>query len=206
MTKRTGYHHGNLRAALLDAARSLIETKGTGGFTLAEAARNAGVSPGAPYRHFKDRNDILGALALEGFELFAERLETAWEHGRPDAMTAFARVGRAYLKFAQEDPAAYRAMFDTELAPDDVPGLRRASGRAFDALRTCCAALIERVPPARRPPVDLMSVHLWSISHGTATLFARPGGARGRVPVSPEDVLESNTLIYLRGLGVPPGD
>lgn len=203
-SSRSGYHHGNLKEALLNAARELIDEKGAHGFTLAEAARLAGVSPAAPYRHFKDRNEILGALAVDGFERFAVLLESAWEGGRPDATTAFTRVGRTYLAFARDEPAAYKAMFEAGIALDDTPGLRTASGRAFDALRTSAAALLERVPAAQRPPVDLMSFHIWALSHGTATLFAERSLGRGRVPISSDDVLESGVLVYLRGLGVLP--
>lgn len=203
-TERSGYHHGNLRQALLDAARELIVEKGPEGFTLAEAARMAGVSPAAPYRHFKDRTEILSALATSGFEAFAAQIEEAWQAGRPDAVTAFTRVGAAYLLFARSDPAAYKAMFETSFTNKDFPGLRTASSRAFDTLRTCSSALLESTPDKGRPPVDLMSLHIWSMTHGVATLFSDANFARGRVPVTPEDVLESGVLVYLRGLGVIP--
>ncbi len=203
-SERSSYHHGNLKEALLQAARELINDKGTHGFTLAEAARHAGVSPAAPYRHFKDRNEILGALAIEGFERFAVALEVAWEGGRPDAITAFTRVGRAYLVFARDDPAAYKAMFEAGITLDEAPGLRLVSGRAFDVLRTSASAIVERIPVVQRPPVDLMGFHIWALSHGTATLFAERSLGRGRVPISADDVLESGVLIYLRGLGVLP--
>ena len=203
---RSGYHHGDLKNALLDAARRLIVEKGPNGFTLAEAARLAGVSPAAPYRHFKDRRELLGALAVAGFDDFSERLENAWENGRPDAVTAFTRVGRAYLDFAGKDPAAYNAMFEPGMDLREISGLRTARGRAFDILRTCSAALLARAPGKILPPVDLMSLHIWSITHGVATLFAEGSLGRGRVPITSEDVLESGVLVYLRGLGVIPHD
>ncbi|MGH1419395.1 MAG: TetR/AcrR family transcriptional regulator [Hyphomicrobiaceae bacterium] len=204
--KRSGYHHGNLRQALLDAARRLIVEKGPDGFTLAEAARLAGVSPAAPYRHFKDRGELLGTLAVIGFEDFTNALDTAWENGRPDAVTAFTRVGQAYLSFARRDPAAYKAMFEPGLGLEDVAGLRTARSRAFDNLRSCSAALLARAPKGQLPPVDLMSLHIWALTHGVATLFAEGNFGRGRVPMTAEDVLESGVLVYLRGLGVIPSD
>jgi len=203
-SRRAGYHHGNLKEALLNAARSLIVEKGAHGFTLAEAARLAGVSPAAPYRHFKDRNEILGALAVDGFTRFATTLEEAWDDGKPDAVAAFTRVGRAYLVFARDDLSSYRAMFEAGIALEDAPGLRAASGRAFDVLRTSAAALLDTVPKAKRPPVDLMGFHIWALSHGTATLFAERSLGRGRVPISSDEVLESGVLVYLRGLGILP--
>ena len=78
-----GYHHGNLREALIRAALELIAQKGSAGFTFADAARWAGVSPAAPYRHFRDRDDLLANVALRGFEQFTGVLAQAWDEGRP---------------------------------------------------------------------------------------------------------------------------
>ncbi len=107
-----GYHHGNLKEALLQAALGLIAEKGAAGFTFADAARMAGVSAAAPYRHFRDRDELLSSIAQRGFEQFEPRLTAAWDDGRPDTVTAFERVGRAYLAFAREEPAFYNAMFE----------------------------------------------------------------------------------------------
>src|SRR3954454_2044834 len=87
--ERRGYHHGNLREALIRAALSLIAEKGPAGFTFAEAARSAGVSPAAPYRHFRDRDDLMADVARRGFELFETALAKSWDEGRPDPFTAF---------------------------------------------------------------------------------------------------------------------
>src|ERR1700681_5058419 len=92
-----GYHHGNLKEALLQAALNLIAEKGPAGFTFADAARSAGVSSAAPYRHFRDRQALLADVARRGFELFEERLDRAWNEGRPDPLSAFENVGRGYL-------------------------------------------------------------------------------------------------------------
>src|SRR5260370_20532158 len=108
---RRGYHHGNLREALIEAAVRLSDEKGPGGFTVAEAARAAGVSPAAPYRHFRDGRDLLADVATRGFERFAAALRSAWDEGRPDPSTAFERLGRAYLAFARDEPAHYAATF-----------------------------------------------------------------------------------------------
>src|SRR6187397_2010706 len=113
-----GYHHGNLKEALIRAALQLIAEKGPAGSTFAEAARFAGVSPAAPYRHFRDRDDLLADVARRGFEQFADALTKAWDDGRPDPMTAFERMGRAYLSFARTEPAYYSAMFEAGIAPN----------------------------------------------------------------------------------------
>src|SRR5258708_12481495 len=100
-----GYHHGNLKEALRQAALGLIAEKGAAGFTFADAARMAGVSPAAPYRHFRDRDELLSSIAQRGFEQFEAALTEAWDDGRPDTVTAFDRAAQAYLPFAPADPA-----------------------------------------------------------------------------------------------------
>ena len=100
-----GYHHGNLKEALIRAALDLIARKGPAGFTFAEAARAAGVSPAAPYRHYRARDELLIDVARRGFEQFARALAHAWDEGRPEPFAAFERVGRAYLEFARAEPA-----------------------------------------------------------------------------------------------------
>src|SRR5437763_4952528 len=100
-----GNHHGNLKEALVRAALELIAQKGPAGFTFAEAARWAGVSPAAPYRHFRDRDELLADVARRGFEAFAAALSAAWNGGAPEPFVAFERLGRAYLEFARKEPA-----------------------------------------------------------------------------------------------------
>ncbi|MGO9356906.1 MAG: TetR/AcrR family transcriptional regulator [Xanthobacteraceae bacterium] len=199
-----GYHHGNLKEALLQAALDLIAQKGPGGFTFAEAARSAGVSPAAPYRHFRDRDELLSSVAERGFEQFEKVLAAAWDDGRPDTFTAFERLGRAYLTFARDEPAFYSAMFESGLPLDGNAALLAASERAFAVIRATAERLAALAPPGvARPPALMVALHIWSMSHGVASLFARGDAARRKLPMSPEDLLEAGVLIYLRGLGFP---
>lgn len=201
-----GYHHGNLKEALLQAALDLIAQKGPGGFTFAEAARSAGVSPAAPYRHFRDRDELLASIAERGFNQFEAMLNAAWDDGRPDTPTAFERLGRAYLQFARDEPASYSAMFESGLPIDNYPALNAAGERAFMVIRGAAERLAALTPPGvSRPPAMMMALHIWSMSHGIASLFARGDGARRKLPMSAEDLLEAGVLIYLRGLGFPTG-
>ena len=197
-----GYHHGNLKEALIRAALDLIAEKGPSGFTFAEAARFAGVSPAAPYRHFRDREELLASVALRGFTLFEAALAQAWNDGAPDPFTAFERMGRAYLDFARSEPAYYSAMFEGGVALDSDSGLRQASERAFAVLRRASEALSAHTPATSRPPALMMSLHIWALSHGIASLFARGDSGRRALPMTPEDLLEAAVLIYLRGLGL----
>jgi AcrR family transcriptional regulator len=197
-----GYHHGNLKEALVRAALELIREKGPAGFTFAEAARWAGVSPAAPYRHFRDRDELLSSVALQGFERFAAMLATAWNGGKPSTRKAFDELGKAYLAFARTEPAYYSAMFEAGVPLQDNPELLAASERAFGILRTATEALIADMPAKQRPPVLMMALHIWSLSHGIASLFGRGDAARRALPMTPEELLEAGVLIYLRGLGL----
>jgi AcrR family transcriptional regulator len=201
-----GYHHGNLKEALIDAALELIAQKGPAGFTFAEAARWAGVSPAAPYRHFRDREELLADVARRGFEQFETVLARAWDAGRPDAFTAFDRLGRAYLHFAKSEPAYYSAMFEAGIPPETNPELRETGERAFAVLRGATERLVAAMPAQDRPPVLMMALHIWAMSHGIASLFGRGDAAKRPLPMTPEELLEAAVLIYLRGLGVsaPP--
>jgi AcrR family transcriptional regulator len=197
-----GYHHGNLKEALMRAALDLIAEKGPAGFTFAEAARSAGVSPAAPYRHFRDRDELLASVALRGFGQFEDALTKAWDSGRPDPYAAFERMGRAYLAFARNEPAYYSAMFEAGVPLDSNPELRQAGDRAFATLRTAAEGLIATLPSASRPPALMVALHIWALSHGIASLFGRGDAARRTLPMSAEELLEAGTLVYLRGLGL----
>ena len=199
---RRGYHHGNLREALIGAALDLISQKGPAGFTFAEAARQAGVSPAAPYRHFRDRDALMADVARQGFERFAQRLAAAWNDGRPNPLAALERLGHAYLGFAREEPAYFSAMFESGVPVATHRDLQEASDRAFAVLRGASEAVVAALPPAKRPPALMIALHIWSLSHGIASLFARGDAARRSVPISPEELLEAATLVYLQGLGI----
>jgi AcrR family transcriptional regulator len=198
-----GYHHGNLKEALLRAALELIAQKGPAGFTFAEAARWAGVSPAAPYRHFRDRDELLASIALRGFNLFEAALARTWDDGCPDVFVAFDRLGKAYLNFARTEPAYYSAMFEAAIPLGANPELREAGDRAFAVLRAAAEKICAQTPTRTKPPALMVALHIWAISHGIASLFGRGDAARRTLPMSPEDLLEAEVLIYLRGLGVP---
>ncbi|QHQ34951.1 TetR/AcrR family transcriptional regulator [Algicella marina] len=204
-TPRKAYHHGNLRQALVEATLELVVEKGPLGFTLAEAARRAGVSAAAPYRHFKGREELIEEAALQGFEMFADLMEHAYKDGQPSALSAFSATGRAYLAFARKNPGHYITMFESGVSIAGNSALKAASDRAFGVLTRAADALSQHMPPDRRPPPSMVSHHIWALSHGVVELFAR-GDPGTKSPYSAEDLLESGTGIYLRGLGLIPPD
>jgi AcrR family transcriptional regulator len=197
-----GYHHGNLKEALVRAALELIAEKGPAGFTFADAARWAGVSPAAPYRHYRDRDALLADVAQRGFEAFTAALAKAWDDGRPDVHSAFDRLGKAYLDFAKREPAYYSAMFEAGVPLDADPKLRETGERAFAVLRDAAERLVALMPAKGRPPALMVALHIWSMTHGVASLFGRGDAARRALPMAPEELLEAAVLIYLRGLGL----
>jgi AcrR family transcriptional regulator len=200
--RRRGYHHGHLREALIEVAERLILEKGPAGFTLVEAATRAGVSPAAPYRHFKNREALLAEVARAGFERFAERLETAWDGGRPDALAAFRRMGKVYLDFARYERASYVAMFEADIGDHATPQLMAVSERAFAALTRAAAALGGRMPDGSAPDPQMLGAHIWALSHGIATLF---GSGRAAGKMSDDELyqlFDTGVLVYLRGLGI----
>lgn len=202
---RRGYHHGNLREALIRAALDLIAKKGPFGFTFAEAARSAGVSPAAPYRHFRDRDELVADVARQGFQRFEAVLQAAWGDGRPDPLTGLENIGKAYLAFARTEPAYYAAMFEGGLALDAYPDLLHAGDRAFAILRGAADSVVRHLPPDQRPPAAMLALHVWTLAHGTSALFSRGDGSRRKLPMPPEELLEAGLLIYLNGLGLRPG-
>ena len=152
MSTSTPYHHGDLRAALLQAAGELLETQGSGGLSLREAARRAGVSHNAPYRHFPDRDALLAALAAEGFRMLA------------DSQASAARErGLAYVRFALQHPQRFRLMFGGVVPIGSYPELREQGLRAYKGLEDSFRDLGEDAPVA--------AAAAWSLVHGLANLI-----------------------------------
>jgi AcrR family transcriptional regulator len=200
--RREAYHHGNLREALVEAGLRLIAEHGPAGFTFAQAARLAGVSPAAPYRHFRDQQALVGEIAKRGFDHFATVLQQGWDEGRPEPLVAFERLGRAYLGFARRNPAFYLAMFEPGFPLENDPALLTASERAFGVLRVAAEAIVSTLPEAKRAPAMMVALHTWATTHGIAALFiGKDEQTRRKMPMTPEELLESSMLVYLQGLG-----
>jgi len=202
-SERRGYHHGNLHEALMAAALDLIKDKGIGGFTVADLARAAQVSPAAPYRHYRDKDDLLADLARIGFERFGAALLSAWDHGKPDPKNALIRVGRSYLDFARQNPALYTTMFDSSLSIAARPDLSEVADASLQVLRMASDTILTGFSAGTKPPALMVALHIWSLSHGIAGLFVRPDRNPRPIPIAPEQLLEAAVLIYLDGLKTP---
>ena len=200
-----GYHHGNLRQALVEGALDLIAERGPQGFTLSEAAKRADVTPAAVYRHFAGRDDLIAEVARQGYDVFAALMEFAYNDGQPSALAAFEATGRAYLAFARKYPGHYMAMFESGLSFNAHPELAQVAAKARAVLEKAAERLSEQMPPDRRPPATMFSAHVWAMSHGVVELYMR-GAPGAKSPFTPEDLLEAGIGIYLRGIGLLPPD
>ncbi|MBI1213090.1 MAG: TetR family transcriptional regulator [Alphaproteobacteria bacterium] len=159
--EKPGYHHGDLRRALVAAAAKIVQREGAGAVTLREVARLAGVSHNAPYRHFDSLSALLAAVATEGFEEFGAKLRAAAE-AEPDAKRRRNAIGRAYLRFALDNPRLYRLMFGAELDRREHAELRAAADNAFAVL----TGTLSRT--GRTGQAD--AINAWAFVHGLAHL------------------------------------
>jgi AcrR family transcriptional regulator len=177
--ERRSYHHGNLKEALVEAARRFIAERGLGGFTLVDAARLVGVTPAALYRHFRGREALVEEVAFRGFKDLAERLGRALR-GSGTPLERFTRMGEAYLTFAEQEPGYYAAMFSARASDGD-----QARGPTFTALDTpkegkgdqafdLLVKGLETAFPEGFGTVDprFLALEVWALSHGIAMLAA----------------------------------
>lgn len=133
--KKSNYHHGDLRTALIEAALEIISELGPQGLTIRKVAQRVGVSHAAPYRHFPDKDHLVLAVVERGFELLDQQIEQARAAAGNDRLLQFAAGGDAYLNFALNHPAYYRVMFSGDLL----------SSKGNNALRHTSAAALQRM-------------------------------------------------------------
>lgn len=204
MAKR-GYHHGNLKQALVETALEMITERGPLALSITEAAKRLGVSPAAPYRHFSSKDELIEEAARQGYEIFADLLEFAHDGGQPSALSSFEATCRAYLAFARKFPGHYIAMFESGVSVNASPPLAHAAQRAKSVVEKATTSLVAGLDRSGVPPATMIGDHIWAISHGVVELYSRgPEGLRSQF--SPEELLETGIGIYLRGLGVVESD
>lgn len=170
MTDRTGaYHHGDLRAALLDEAAAMIAEGGVPSLTMRAIGTRLGVSRAAPYRHFADKTALLVAVAAAGFDRLRSRLEAI--DGRRSAVGRLRQMGEEYLRFAVENPAHYRLMYGKEaIARGDQPELQVAAIALFEQLVSVIEAH-QRSGVLKRQDPRMQAYVAWSAVHGLASLW-----------------------------------
>ena len=154
---------------------------------------------------FEGREDLIAEAALQGYEIFADVMQRAFDDGKPSALAAFEATGRAYLAFARRYPGHYIAMFESGISVNRTSQLAAASAHARGILEQAAYNLSLYLPADKRPPSSMFSAHILALSHGVVELYARNSpGTASQYP--PEDLLETGIGIYLRGLGLLDAD
>lgn len=199
------YHHGDLPQALIDAAIELLAEGGPAALTLRGAARRAGVTSAAPYKHFADKEALMVAVAEQGFVALRAAVEAAVRSGPTDALERFRSHGLAYVRFALEHPGHYRVMFGPEVPDKRVhPPLLQASDGGLELLRTQIAEC-QQAGYIREGSVDEIAVLAWSVVHGVASLLIDRQIPEDLFPANerPEQLAEHALMAMFEGLGNP---
>ncbi len=166
---KSRYHHGDLREALAQAAYELIKEQGAENFSLADACRIAGVSTAAPYKHFRDRDDVLAAVCVRAFDEMSEQSMAAVEKAGVGTLEGIIAMGHAYVDFAVQNQRLFRLMFGQHpvLKEDDgvVGEGTGCLGKVIEQIAIYC----ERNDVAGDPRV--IAIRLWTLVHGAASLL-----------------------------------
>jgi AcrR family transcriptional regulator len=165
---RAAYHHGDLRAQLIAAVRDLVEIHGPDGFSVAEAARRAGVSSAAPYKHFKDRPEILRGVVSEAMDRLRALMESGGAAQPAGSMQAVAAIGLAYVNFARAEPGVFRLVFGLTEGHENAPDLLTKGESCFNVVVRATAACLGL--PSDDPKVLARAYILWSFVHGHSFL------------------------------------
>jgi AcrR family transcriptional regulator len=196
MAAKRPYHRVNLKQSLLDSAVGLIGEVGPQAFTLREVARRARVSHNAPYRHFRDKEDLLAAVAAQGFDRLTESMKKAMAKGRT-AAERLSLSGRGYVQFALQWPQHVLVMFESPKPAEPRPEHAESAQRAFQTLvDAIVAAQAEGVLPKGDP--QRFAVVAWSGVHGLAKL-----AIGGQLPFDAKQTLEfANYLTQVLANGM----
>ena len=202
------YHHGNLRRALLDAALVILETEGAAALSLREAARRAGVSHAAPYRHFADKEALLAAVAEESFRALTAAMRARMSAHAPGTKAELLASGVGYVTFAIENPARYRVIFGPASGLDSpadaasrYPELRAAGDACFGVLTSSVAAC-QKSGALRAGDANELALACWSMVHGLASLLGDCKLPRPPTREAEEALVVSMVMRLVDGIGV----
>jgi AcrR family transcriptional regulator len=197
-----GYHHGDLRTALLAAAERELVANGVEGFTLRGCARRAGVSHAAPAHHFRDVRALLTEMATIGFERLSASMAVHAGGSPPGSADHVVTIAKGYVAFATDNPHLFRLIFRTGLLDIDEPRYRAAGAAAFGFPVRAIGALGGSDDPMAEPGLAARVIAIWSIVHGFSELMlaGQLDRARGPGRTMPIDEL----LARVIGEGVLP--
>ena len=166
--RKKSYHHGDLRTELLSVVRDLVEEKGPDGFSIAQAARLAGVSTAAPYKHFKDKSELLCALVMEGMDRMLDRMSTETKDHDPNSIETIAAMGKAYIEFARSEPGIFRLMFGLTDGHDKSEEVMQAGRNCFESVIRAVARYQGKTKMDE--DAERRAYYLWTAVHGHAFL------------------------------------
>lgn len=166
--KKSGYHHGDLRAQLVEATRRLVEEKGPDHFSVAEACRKAGVSTAAPYKHFRDKDEMLRAVVMEGMERHRSQMLASIESLPPRSPDRITALGKVYVDFARNEPGVFRLMFGLSEQHDKDDDLVQRGFAIFDIVINTVAQCLGR--DQKTDEDTQRAFMLWSFVHGLSFL------------------------------------
>lgn len=165
---RAHYHHGDLRAHLIETVRVLVEEKGADGFSISEAARRAGVSSAAPYKHFNDRSEIVREVALAGIDRMRDQMQMAADTAPAGHLTRITALGITYANFARTEPGVFRLMFGLTKGHDEDPEIKARGEACSDIVKREVRAVLPDGTP--QEVIDQRALMLHMFVHGHAFL------------------------------------
>ena len=193
--KREGYHHGDLRTQLLLAVRELVEEKGAENFSIAEAARKAGVSSAAPYRHFKDKPEILKAVVFEAMGEMADAMKASMAPFPKGSLERINALGQQYIGFARQHPGMFRLIFGiTESHEGDCELSEKGEINFGILIKTVaeCLGISEKDPEAKR-----RAYILWGFVHGHSWLTIDGKAKEQGIDFPEKELFEAVSLSVL---------
>jgi len=197
--KKRAYHHGDLRTAMVEAALKLIAKHGPRGFSLSEAAKLAGVSVGAPYRHFADKEALFSEIAARGFAELCERIRAVANSCAGDARKRLVAMGMAYVRFAVERPSHFQVMFDSAIHRRKHPAVDIPAGRAFQLL---AETVHQAAGKKDRQSEETLTAAIWALMHGHA-MFAMDDSFANMAFKTPTDTLVLDSFELLARADAP---
>ena len=192
---KKNYHHGHLKDQLLEAVRQLVEEKGPDSFSIAEACRRAGVSTAAPYKHFKDRDEILHGVILGAMHRMGEAMEEAAAAHAAGSQERIVALGKAYIDFARAEPGMFALMFGLTGGHGEDPALTEEGQAKFEIV---CRVVADHLGlPPDDPEVTARAYALWCAVHGHAFLVLDGKADKTKISVDEDGYLRLVANAYL---------
>jgi AcrR family transcriptional regulator len=199
------YHHGDLRASILEASASILAKGGVDALSMREVSRLLQVSHGAPYRHFADKEAILAAIALEGFEELNQEQDSLLSRSDLRGIEKLRLCGSVYIKAAARIPYRFRMMFE-QFPPEVVArhqALADSSQRYFLTLKTCVEICQKEGAATTEIPAPQLAATYWAMIHGFLTLALTQGSSLARDSKASLTLLEELCIdTVLKGIAV----